>query len=1373
MDDSPRHPSLPLKVLAKATRWLLWLLLAAGLVFTAAWAALHLLIVPRIAEFRPQLESQASRALGVSVRIGGITAHDDRLFPAFELNDVQLLDDAGRVALQLPQVLATLSPRSLWNLGFEQLYIDRPELSVRRAADGRFFVAGLAIAATPEADSSAGDWLFSQTEVLIRGGTLQWTDELRQAPPLVLQQVDLVLRNGPRSHALRLDATPPAELGGRLSLRGRFRQPLLSTHAGQWQRWQGQFYAVFERVNVDPLRRHLPLDIDMDVAGGSGALRAWIDVDQGRITGATADVALTQIGVQLGKNLPRLDLRTLTGRFSARVLDKGFELATQALQFDTLDGLHWPGGDVRVSHAGADEVGPARGELGVTGLDLGALAQLAQRLPLESRVHEALLRYAPQGRVEQLQARWQGALEAPERFEARGQLRRLAVSARPAQPGPETPDAAPGPGSPGVVALNLDFDLTQDGGRASVQMQQGHLELPGVFEEPRIALDQLAADLQWQQQDGQWRVQLSNARFANAHAQGELQLKWQSSARALGPGSLDLQGSLSRADLAQVHRYLPQVLDAQVRRYVREAVPQGRAAGVRFRVRGDLKDFPFAQPGQGEFRITASLQDARFDYVPRFLQSAQEAPWPALTGLQGELVIDRASLQLRNLTGGVAGASGLRISRGEARIPDLAEAQVQASLQAQGPLDDFLRGVIRNSPLDRMLGRVLGRASARGPAELQLQLQLPLQALDASRVQGQIRLSGNELQFTPQLPRLTRASGLVHFSESGFALSGVQARLLGGDVQAEGGTIAVPDALTGTRTGVPGPLRVQGTLTALGLRQASELGPLARLAQQASGSASYAAVFAMRAGVPEFELTSSLQGLTLNLPAPMVKQAAETLPLRIRTGLDSVAEGGAPLQDQLSFELGQLVALRYVRDLSAAQPRVLRGTAGIGLAPGESVPMPDEGVVASVNFERLDLDAWRALLSVPEAAATTGPPAAVASPLVSPALQAYLPTSMVVRTAELVVGGQTLNQFIAGGSREGSTWRANLDARELSGYMEYRQSSDARAGSLYARLARLALAQSQARRVETLLDEQPVSIPALDVVVDNMELGAKKLGRVEVEAINRGARRDGGAREWRLTKLNVIMPEAVLTASGNWAVLNDAAAEPKVSGARSERRRTVMNFQLDIADAGGLLERLQMPGLIRRGKGRMEGQASWLGSPLALDYPSLGGSFNINVETGQFLKAEPGIAKLLGVLSLQSLPRRLALDFRDVFSEGFSFDFVRGDVRIEQGVAMSNNLQMKGVNAAVLMEGHADLARETQELKVVVVPEINAGTASLIATWINPAVGLGSFLAQILLRGSLIESTTQEFRITGSWSDPQMVRVDAPPKPATPSGGTP
>jgi uncharacterized protein YhdP len=174
----------------------------------------------------------------------------------------------------------------------------------------------------------------------------------------------------------------------------------------------------------------------------------------------------------------------------------------------------------------------------------------------------------------------------------------------------------------------------------------------------------------------------------------------------------------------------------------------------------------------------------------------------------------------------------------------------------------------------------------------------------------------------------------------------------------------------------------------------------------------------------------------------------------------------------------------------------------------------------------------------------------------------------------------------------------------------------------------------------------------------------------------------------------------------------------------------------------------------------MEGQVAWLGSPITLDYPSMSGAFHVNIETGQFLKADPGIAKLLGVLSLQSLPRRLVLDFRDVFSEGFAFDFLRGDIVIEQGIAKTANLQMKGVNAAVMMDGQADIAKETQSVRVIVIPEINAGSASVIASILNPLVGLTTFLAQVVLRRPLIDAATQEFLVDGTWLDPRVTKVN-------------
>ena len=104
-------------------------------------------------------------------------------------------------------------------------------------------------------------------------------------------------------------------------------------------------------------------------------------------------------------------------------------------------------------------------------------------------------------------------------------------------------------------------------------------------------------------------------------------------------------------------------------------------------------------------------------------------------------------------------------------------------------------------------------------------------------------------------------------------------------------------------------------------------------------------------------------------------------------------------------------------------------------------------------------------------------------------------------------------------------------------------------------------------------------------------------------------------------------------------------------------------------------------------------------------------------------------------------------------------------------MADTRNLRMRGVQAVVMMEGQADLARETQNLHVFVVPEVNAGTASLAYAVINPAIGLGTFIAQVLLRKQVAEASTRQFSITGSWADPQVERVQRSllaPVPAAP-----
>jgi len=511
------------------------------------------------------------------------------------------------------------------------------------------------------------------------------------------------------------------------------------------------------------------------------------------------------------------------------------------------------------------------------------------------------------------------------------------------------PQPAGAVGSPGVRGASLDFDLTQAGGRARLAIQDGELQFPGVFEDSAIPVERLAADLQWQVRGQELALTVDNLKFANADAEGEARASWRTGDAKGGarlPGVLDLQGSLSRADGSRVWRYLPLAIPKRARDYVHEAVVSGVATGAKFRVKGDLQHFPFAGQRGGEFQVSAQVKDVNFAYVPPSLQPGPAA-WPALEQLSGELLFQGSGMQVKGVRGRVHGRPGLTV-RADARIPEFRQPEVAVQGRIQGPVSESLQ-VVNTSPAAAMTNQVLAQASGTGAADVELRLALPLHDLALSKVQGTVTLPGNDVQISPDSPPLARARGAVLFSDKGFQLAGVHARALGGEVRLEGGT----------RPGAAGEpahvqLRAQGSVTAEGLRQARELGFVARLARDFSGGTGYSLALAFRRGVPEVQVTSNLQGLGVNLPAPLNKPPEAVLPLRYETALTREAlKPQARLQEVLAVELGRVGSLTLVRDLDAPEPRVLRGALAVGLAPGEAAVLPAEGVSANEAARRL------------------------------------------------------------------------------------------------------------------------------------------------------------------------------------------------------------------------------------------------------------------------------------------------------------------------------------------------------------------------------------------------------------------------------------
>jgi uncharacterized protein YhdP len=255
--------------------------------------------------------------------------------------------------------------------------------------------------------------------------------------------------------------------------------------------------------------------------------------------------------------------------------------------------------------------------------------------------------------------------------------------------------------------------------------------------------------------------------------------------------------------------------------------------------------------------------------------------------------------------------------------------------------------------------------------------------------------------------------------------------------------------------------------------------------------------------------------------------------------------------------------------------------------------------------------------------------------------------------------------------------------------------------------------------------------------VEDFSIGERRLGKVSLLAEN-----DKGA--WRLQNVVIENPDGRLTGQGVWS-------------ARANRSR--LSFQLSANDSGKLLGRLGYPGMLQGGNAELEGTLEWQGAPVQFNPAALSGNLEVKASRGQFSKIDPGMGKLLGLLSLQSLARRLILDFRDIFSDGYVFDSLTAKLDIQSGVISTNgDLRISGPAGVMLMRGTADMKTETQDLILTIQPEMGGVAAMGAAIVVNPLVGAAALLAQNFLQNPLNKAFSMRYRVTGAWHDPVVER---------------
>lgn len=676
--------------------------------------------------------------------------------------------------------------------------------------------------------------------------------------------------------------------------------------------------------------------------------------------------------------------------------------------------------------------------------------------------------------------------------------------------------------------------------------------------------------------------------------------------------------------------------------------------------------------------------------------------WPALTSLSLDLQFRDDGLWMTPGSGRIGATAATAI---EAVIPVLdgdSPLTVKAAVTTSG---NAARELFAASPLADTVGKALTEISVGGKVSGELALNIPLHAGGEVSSTALVRLRNNKLAIAPLALAFDQVSGDLRFSDAALSLKGAKLQWRGQQLKLDlAGTAEGDDYLLDGQWQASGPLRE--------LLASSDvdhwLHPLA-------GTIDWQAKLKARlADDPQFslDLSSSLSGVYSDLPAPFSKEAGPHLPLRVdarstSSGVALTAELEGQAKASALWQQGQLQQLALA----------------VG---GAQLPLLTAGRInLQAVSDNLALDRWLNLLErLPVGEG-------------GEALRFGQATIKANRFSGwgMELGPATLNLY---GEADGLV--AELQGPDNDWGFNWGERFDLYGSQLTLRT--LANASDPLLPPPATSAAELPTVPAISVKLDALQLDTWALGAVELAVVARSDSRPGMAIE----RLNLSQPHGQLKLQGSWQASGDTV-ETRLQGALVSK------------DMGALSKSVGLAGGMQQTQLRIDGQLQWPGGPWDFARARLGGRLTINGSEGVLSDVGTGGSRFIGILSLQSLLRKLRLDFSDVVAKGYYFDSLNADIQIADGVARTDNFSIKGPSMDMLLRGQTALASELIDYQVEVSPKLTSSLPVLTAFAITPVTGLYVLAVSKVLEPVVEVVSRVNFVVTGTLDEPLVAEV--------------
>ncbi len=815
----------------------------------------------------------------------------------------------------------------------------------------------------------------------------------------------------------------------------------------------------------------------------------------------------------------------------------------------------------------------------------------------------------------------------------------------------------------------------------------------------------------------------------------QLQGSWVSGG-ATGAGLLDMTGLISKAPANKLHQFVTTLAPIEARQFLRSAITQGQLSQIAVTLKGDLDHFPFNETGvSGAFRLEGQFSGLSVDYDP---SRPGQPNWPQVTQAQGKLVFDKLSLSMDVSSAVLLDTTRNRInvSRLALKVPDFGlRPELSFDAVLDGQAKDYL-SVLSKAPLPSALKSSLERLEAGGLLTVPLSLKMNLDTDQAPKVKGQVNFAGNTVGLGADLPALENVRGVLEFSEQSVRSDNLSAQFLGGQTLLRGAWGEGAQSL-----------HAEGTITAAslaGLAGAKVLLPLA-------GQVRYKAQLASTKDRGyEAVVSSTLEGLAVNLPAPLGKTAQSRAPLTVRWVATPVKND---FRETLTVSVPNLINGRFERP-AGARPSPYFSRAAVSM--GETLPLPASGLALDIKLGRVDFDDWSTLFEqvTQEPKNTSKVEFRVFPSLATARLRSphFILSDLTFTDLDFTATQNAPNQ-----------WSARIASKETAGSATWRAAAGALDGRIQARFSKLALGapddgQTEALKIDVIDSQHWSDIPAIDLTIDDFTLFGSKLGSLRLVGSNLKR-----TELWNIEKLDIQSAAAKATATGQWRL-------------KGPTRGVRLNADVVIQDLGRFSSQMGHPDRVKGGSGTIQAQVDWVNFPWVNSYQGLNGSAKVDLKNGVFEHVNSRSARLLELLSLQSLQRILSFNFRpgNEFKDGFPWSALTGGFTFNKGVVNTTDLTVSSPIASILLKGNSDLDKKLWDMEADVRPQFDMSGAALATAFVvNPIAGLSALVSQFLLRNPIEKAMTVKYAVTGPWDDPKLEPRGAPEPISAPNRASP